>query len=392
MRQLCLEDYTQPYEYFLVDEAFNATQIYLEMMDTLNDNNGIPLNESTIVSLNEAFMDNLKNFVITIGKRVAEAIGKFINRIAEIFNQDSKWVNENQATIRQNKVVSGTTIENYYPYNTIDTAIKTVIADDCNQAILEQNKEKWEDEKGYISTNPDLGIPGFTYNNASNDSLQVQIQNYLRGDKVASMDSSQLNADTRGRMLGYCLTAFPSIKTSINGDREKLKRSAEDLEQYIATRRSQNNTPTQTTQVSNAQTTETNTTTAQTTQNVSAKVEESVSYEDTMNMYFNEVDIKEPTKAAAKKQNTETNVNDLKKKDDSKVLAKAVRTYYKVNSKKLSAKMNICVEAYRSHIKLLKWYVKAVNNEQKNTNNNQQNNNPAPVNNTPNRSMADAFC
>jgi hypothetical protein len=391
MRQLCLEDYTQPYEYFLVDEAFNATQIYLEMMDTLNDNNGIPLNESTIVSLNEAFMDNLKNFVTTIGKRVAEAIGKFVNRIEEIFNQDSKWLNDNQATIRQNKVVSGTTIENYYPYNTIDTAIKTVIADDCNQAILEQNKEKWEDEKGYISTNPDLGIPGFTYNNASNDSLQVQIQNYLRGDKVASMDSSQLNADTRGRMLGYCLTAFPSIKTSINGDREKLKRSAEDLEQYIATRRSQNNTPTQTTQASNAQTTETNTTTAQTTQNVSAKVEESVSYEDTMNMYFNEVDIKEPAKTAAKKQNTETNVNDLKKKDDSKVLAKAVRTYYKVNSKKLSAKMNICVEAYRSHIKLLKWYVKAVNNEQKNTNNNQQNNNPAPVNNTPNRSMADAF-
>ena len=410
MKYLNENDYIESYGYFLIDEAFNARQMFLEMTEVIADDK--ILDEATIIALNEAALDNLKNFVINIGKRIAEAISKFISRIEQITGVDRKWLNDNQAKILRNGVVADATFNNFYKYTNVDTIANTPIMDECNNTILDANKEKWTDEEGYISTNPTLGIPGFSYNSASGNSLQDQLQSFLRGPREDNVKSDVLTTEVRQKYLAYCLEVFPSAKTTINNDKQRLKNTADNLESYIATKRSQQNVPTQPSETTTTQTTQTAQQTVASGQasssptvNVTgqtAAANAAFKFE-TQDSFLNEVDVKEQN---TKGQNTNTTTKvdqnvtgegaEKKKNDEIAQISKAVKTYYRVNSKKLSAKMNICTEAYRSRIKLLKWFVKASEGRQPAANaqnNNRQNNNNQQQNNAPqnNGNMADAF-
>ena len=127
MRYLNETEYIESYSYFLVDEVFNARQMYIDMIETLDINT---LNESEIMALNEAALDNLKNFVITIGKRVAEAIGRFVDRIEQITGINDKWLNENKEAILKPGVVGGATFNNLYKYTNIDQVVNNKIVDE----------------------------------------------------------------------------------------------------------------------------------------------------------------------------------------------------------------------------------------------------------------------
>ena len=409
MKYLNENDYIESYGYFLIDEAFNAREMFLEMTEIMCLTK--PLDEASIIALNEAALDNLKNFVITIGKRIAEAIGRFISRIEQITGVDRKWLNENQANITKAGVITDATFNNFYRYTNVDTIANTKIADECNQTILEANKDKWADEEGYISTNPTLGIPGFTYNATSGNSLQDQLQSFLRGQREDNVKSDVLTQEVRSRYLAYCLEVFPAAKTTINNDKQTLKNTADNLESYIATKRSQQNVPTQPTETTTTQTTQTTqqtvasgtaASTSPTVNATGATGAANASFEfETSETFFNEVDVKDQN-TKGQNTNTTTKVNqqvtgdgaEAKQKDEIAAISKAVRTYYRVNSKKLSAKMNVCTEAYRSRIKLLKWFVKASADRKPaaNANNNKQNN-AEQQNNAPQNTgnMADAF-
>lgn len=417
MRYVTRDEYIESYGYFLIDEAFNARQMYMEMIGFLSDGE-IPLTESAVVSLNEAVLDNIKNFVITMGKRISEAITKFIEKIEEFIGADKKWLAENQGTILANQVIkNGAIIDNFYKYTNISQVINTSIVDDCNQTILEANKDKWENEEGYVSTKPDLGIAGFTYDANSGNSLQDQIQTFLRGEKVDNMPSEQLTPKMRKEFFEYCLTTYPAAKTSITVEREKLKNVAANLDSYIATKRSETKVAPQPTETTGTQTTQTTQQTvasgaasASPTTNATgnpAPTNAAFDFEPKYD-FFNEVDIKNDNTSNntnGEKQNTTTNVNqkvtgpeaEAKKEDETAAIAKAIKTYFNVNSKKLSAKMNVCTEAYRNRLKLLKWYVGIVKKKtdesknQKGQNNQQQNQNNQQQNQNNNGSMADAF-
>ena len=398
-------EYIESYEFFLVDEAFNARQMYIDMIEVMGIDT---LNEAEIIALNEATLDNIKNFVITIGKRIAEAIGRFIDRVDQLTGISRRWLNENQAAIRQAGEISGSTFNNLYEYTNIDQVVNTNIADTCTNDELEANKDKWQDEESYL-TNRGTKIAGFTYNPAAGDSFQDQLQKFFRGRKMENVPSNWLKADIRTDYLEYCLATFPAAKTTINAEKDTLKQSANNLETYIANKRSQQKNAPQPTDVTG---TETTTTTQQTvasgvtassSPNINATgTPANASFEfETQDSFFNEVEIKNNNDGSPKEQNTagqntntttkvDTKVDPAKKnKEEIAQASKAIRTYYKVNSKKLSAKMNICIEAYRSRFKLLKWYVNA--SKKKSTDNKPADNTPQNTQPNNNTSMAAAF-
>lgn len=402
MMYLNENEYIDSYEYFLVDEAFNARQMYLEMIETLDIN---VMTEAEIIALSEAALDNLKNFVITIGKRIAEAISRFINRIEQFVGVDRKWLNDNQGAILKEGVVSGATFDNLYNYTNIDQVVNSNICDSCNTTELETNKEAWADEDGYLSSR-ESSIAGFTYNPNSGDSFQDQLQRFFRGEKQNNVPSDRLDREARVKYFQFCLQTFPAAKTTINAEKDTLKQAANDLETYIASKRSQQNNTPQPTDVTG---TETTTTTQQTvasgtaasgspTMNATATPANASFEFESQDTFFNEVDIN----GKPKEQNTsgnqttttkvDTKVDPAKKnKEEIAQISKAVRTYYKVNSKKLSAKMNVCIEAYKSRLKLLKWFVSASKKDNGKNNEQVANNAPQNVQQTNNTSMAAAF-
>ena len=392
-------EYIEAYGYFLVDEAFNARQMYLELYELMPE---VSLTEAEIMVLNEAALDNLKNFVITIGKRISEAIARFVDRISQLTEVDTKWLQENKTIILGEGVVNGATFNNLYKYTNIAQVANTKIVDPCNQTILEANKEKWTDEEGYASTNADFGITGFRYN-ANGDSLQNQLQKFFRGDKEDNVNSNRLNQEERTRYFQYCTQIFPAAKTTINAEKDALKQVANDLESYIATKRSQQNVPPQPSDVTTTQTTQTTqqTVASGTTGTNTASANASFVF-GTEDSFFNEVDIKQvkdqdtdgagPKPNNAVGNNVDTKVNPEKKnKEEITQISRAVRTYYKINSKKLSAKMNISLEAYKSRLKLLKWYVRASQKDKGKNTQTVENNAPQNANQQNNTSMASAF-
>ncbi len=359
MKYMNFDDYVESYGYFLIDEAFNARQMYLEMMDLAPEGY---VTEAQIIALSEGVIENLKNFIITIGKRISEAIAKFIGRVQQVTEMDSKWLNDNQAIIMRAGVIDGATFNNFHDYDNVDQIVNTKVIDDCNRTILESNKDRWEDEEGYISTNTDLGIAGFRYN-AGGSSLKDQLQTFLRGPRQDNVSSSILNQQTRGKYFQYCLQTFPAAKTTINAEKEALAHIIDDLEAYIESERSKHVAPVQPSDVSTTQAGETIQANVNPSTPANVQATPAAFEFDTADSFFNEVDIKSPkvtNKVADNKvdQKVDTQVNYGKKKNEEITkISKAARSYFRVNSKKLSAKMNICMEAYRTRLKLLKWYV-----------------------------------
>ena len=391
-------EYIESYDYFLIDEAFNARQMFMEMMDLMPEGY---LTEAQLISLNEGVIENLKNFVITIAKRIAAAISKFIGRVEQIIGIDKKWLNDNQTNLAKGGVVAGGVFNNFHKYTNIDQVANNTIVDDCNQAILESNKEKWADEEGYISTNPTLGIPGFQYKNGG-DSLKDQIQSFLRGERIDGAKSEEvLTPDVRAKYIQYCSQVFPSVATTINAEKETLKAVTDALERYIETKRSQQIAPPQPSDVTSTQTAEPVQANVNPSQPANVSAVPAAFEFTTADEFLDEVDIKNASPEPKKTNSTTTNNAGVNGKIDTKVdsekkrneelaqISKATRTYFKVNSAKLSAKMNVCVEAYRTRIKLLKWYL----NES--TKNKGENVKPVAVANnkanTGKQKMSDAF-
>ena len=375
------ESFIEDYNMFLIEEQFNAVETYLEMMEA----NGIielSINESTVISLNEAKFDNLKNFLINICKKLSEAMDRFIGRLGDLTKLDQKFLDDNMKIITSDEIIKNeATISNYYSYKDLMNKLAAVSfkATTSGEITAKAEAGQWQTPEDYLKQGGATGINGFTYD-ANKGSIKEQIEDYLRSTKQ-DISSNAINRTIRSNLVGYCKNDFPQIKKLIDADRAALKTFGQAMDSYIAT--SSSNSEQQTTA------------TVQQSVSVNPSTQETnaaFSYEDTMMHYFNEVEINDKTPNNTPGNQAEVNKNNEKaeanvKKDKDKAISNATKSYIKVNTQKMSAKMNIAIEAYRQCMKILKWYVKEYKKQ-----NGEQNKKEKETNNTNNKgTISDAI-
>lgn len=359
------------YSGYLIEEKFNALSTFIEAMNITRIN----LDESQIEMLQEGVMDNLKNFLSNMATRISEVINKFSDRANELFDGSKKFIETNQKKLLSGQVFDNATIDNYYPYDDLTQRLGNLNFKLANVAEVEQNalEDKWQTDADYIKSS--VSIAGFVYKE-NEGSLKEQLVTFFRGQKQ-QINSKAINKEFLTEGIKYCTTDFPAIKKTLDNDKEVLKTFAKSMDTYIAGKMNNSNA-TVTATTTQAQTVATGT--AQTQQANAA-----FSYQDTLDMYFHEVDIKDnnPGNSGVKQS-----VEGAKKKgDDLKKIATAFKSYIKVNSQLVSTKMKLAVELRKQYMKLMQWYIKEYNSqnkEEKETKNNTQKN-------TNNKSISDAI-
>jgi hypothetical protein len=361
------------YDYtgFLIEERYNALDLYIEAMKITGTN----LTEAQIESLQEGVMDNLKNFLSNMAGKISEVINKFGDRVNELLGDGKKFIEDNQKKLLSGQVFDNATIENYYPCPDLIQRLGNLNFKLANAAEVEQNalEDRWQTDDDYIKSA--ITISGFTYDK-NEGSLKEQLVNTLRGQKQ-QLNSKEINKQFMTEAVKYCTTDFPAIKKTLDNDKEVLKTFAKSMDTYIANKKNNSNATTTAT-TSQTQTIATGTGQAQ--------PQESFTYQDTLDMYFHEVDIKSNDNPGDSK--VKQSLDGAKKKgDDLKKIATAFKSYIKVNAQLVSAKMKLAVEHRKQYMKIMKWYVKeynAQNKEQKETNNTEQNT-------TNNKSISDSI-
>ena len=360
-----------PYDYagFLIEEQFNAIDMFIEATKITG------LNESvTLEVLDEAVLDNLKNFLIGIGEKISETIGKFLDRVSELFSNSGKFLGANENKIKSDFIVKDVTLSNYYSYDNLITKLGTLTFKPTTAAELETQAEndRWQTAEDYRKTA--LNIPGFVYKE-DGDSFKDQLSNFLRGQKQ-DIKSETINKEIRTSMFNFILKEFPTIKEAINKDKATVKSFGREMDTYIATKKNNSNAT-----VTSTVTQASSITTGETTQSTNS----AFTYQDTIDTYFNEVEIKQNKDPGDSGVQKSFNKDEPNKKDDIiKKMSAASKSYVKVNTDKLTIKMNILVEAQKQDMKILKWYVNQYNKNQKENKKNEKENNK----NNENKSIA----
>ena len=374
----------------IAHETFDAINSYLAMLEA-EGSEGLVLNES-VIPLDEAALDNLKNYLIGICEKISQTLQKFITRVDELIGIDKKFLANNKDKILSNtKITETATLDNYYSYADLMNKVATLTFKSVSSEEIETKAENglWQTVDDYMKTDGNPNLEGFVYN-PNGGSVKEQIETSLRGRKQ-SISSDQLGTDMRANIYKYCTTDFPTIKEATNADMAALKQFGKAMDTYISTTKNSNDRVEFSTEVNVKS------------PNEVAAQNASFSYEDTIATYFNEVDIKndtDPNTAGIPKNQAAANADNQKAEADEKkqreqAISKAVKSYIKASSQILSAKMNIAVEAYRQSMKILKWYVNAYNKQTENGKKNQANqqNNPTGNNNNNqnNKSISDAI-
>lgn len=369
---IVVDEYTE----MLIEEEYNSIQIHLALLECLGENT-LALNESTLISLDEAAFDNLKNYLINLCKKISDTIGRFVTRIEEYTKMNQRFFEANKDKIVSNVKINETaTFTNYYSYSNLMKNLSAVTFKGVNSTELETKAENnmWQTPEDYFKTDGKPVISGFTYN-PNGGSIKEQVEDALRG-KAKEISSTQINQHVRANLLNYCTNDFQTIKKLTDTDMAALKQFGKAMDTYIATLSNNNGDQVEFNQEVNVKS--------------SSEVQAqnaSFGYEETMLTYFNELEIEKdgsPTngtpnnQAAINKENQKAEANE--KKERISKISKAVKSYIKANSQMLSAKMNIATEAYRQSTKILKWYVTEYNKQQgggdnKNSNTRQNNGN-----------------
>ena len=358
--KLYIDIIVDEYAELIINENYNAIRMHLAMLEALGEED-ITINESTIISLDEAAFGNLKNFLIGICKKISDVIERFTFRLQELTKANQRFFEGNKDKILSNVTIKETaTFTNYYSYNNLMKNLAAITFKGVSSAEIEAKAEanQWQTPEDYFKTDGKPSLEGFVYN-TTGGSIKEQVEDALRG-KAREISSNQVNAQVRGNLYNYCTNDFSQIKSLTDADLAALKQFGQAMDTYLATSANNNGDQVEFNSEVNVRS--------------SSEVQAqnaSFSYEDTMTYYFNEVEIKQDgspnangvpkNQAAANADNQKAEAN-AKKEQDAKI-SKAVKSYIKANSQMLSAKMNIAVEAYRQSTKILKWYVTQYNNQ-----------------------------
>lgn len=343
------------YALFLIESQFNAMNNFMEM------NSALGLIDADTEALQEAAFDNLKNFLVNLFGRISETLGKFFNVASEKVTNNAEFLKKNGAIILSDKNAKGATITGLYTYKDItnrllnDMKFKAI-----TPAEIEEKARagQWQNVEDYAKD--DLKINGFAYK--TGEPLKQQLLNYLRGGKI-EMSSEHLNKDMRTTMYKYCNAEILQIRQSIEAEKTAIKQFGTTMDQYLATKK--NNSKAAVTSTT-TQTIQTGTTTT-----ANAEVNSAFTYQDTINTYFNEVDItqnKNPGDSGVKQSLDGDKAEDINKK-----IINACKSCIKANTTKLSAQLKMSMEVYNAYMKVLKWYVKQINTENANTKKNNKN-------------------
>lgn len=348
------------YAIALETQRYNSIRCYLAMLEACGMDS-ISLNESTIISLDEAAFDNLKNFLINICKKISDVLGQFGARVDDLMNADKKFLADNKNIILSDvKIQKPFKLDNYYPYGSLVKKVSALNFKGISSAELEAKAEnkQWQTPEDYIKTDGKPNIEGFVYN--PDAGIKEQVLKALKGEPI-TIGGNQVGPQMRQNLFNYCTNEFPNMKELTNADLAALKQFGKAMDTYLAS--AKNGTQTQFNQEVNVKS--------------SSEVQAqnaSYTYEDTMRIYFNEdgVDIKpvdsDPNAAGIPKNQAAADADNKKAEADSKkeketAISNAVKSYIKANSQIMSAKMSAIVTAEKQSMKILKWYVKEYNNQ-----------------------------
>lgn len=346
------------YAIVLETQRYNSIRCYLAMLEACGMDS-IPLNESTIISLDEAAFDNLKNFLINICKKISDVLGQFGARVDDLMNADKKFLADNKNIILSDvKIQKSFKLDNYYPYGSLVKKVSALNFKGVSSAELEAKAEnkQWQTPEDYIKTDGKPNIEGFVYN--PDAGIKEQVLKALKGEPI-TIGGNQVGPQMRQNLFNYCTNEFPNMKELTNADLAALKQFGKAMDTYLAS--AKNGTQTQFNQEVNVKS--------------SSEVQAqnaSFTYEDTMRTYFNEVDINsadtDPNAAGIPKNQAAADADNKKAEADNKkeketAISNAIKSYIKANSQIMSAKMSAIVTAEKQSMKILKWYVKEYNNQ-----------------------------
>ena len=339
------------YAMFLIESQFNAMNNFIEM------NNAVGIINIDEEALQEAAFDNLKNFLVNLFGRISETLGKFFDVAGKKVTDNGEFLKNNGGTILSDKNAKGATITGLYTYKDITNRLMTEMKFTPITPVEIEEKARanqWQTVDDYAKNG--LKINGFVYKDGQ--PLKEQFINYLRGAKV-EMASEHLNKDLRTTMYKYCRAEIIQIRQSIEAEKSTIKQFGTTMDQYLATKKNNSKATVTTTSTQTVQT-------GETTAKATGEVNTAFTYQDTMDTYFNEVEIKQDKNPgdSGVKQSLDGN----KAEDINKKIINASKSYIKANTTKLSVQLKMSMEVYNAYMRVLKWYVRQMNTEKANIN------------------------
>ena len=385
-----LDSYNEAYTRLLINEHHNLRMIYLETLEADSSDAHI-IKEATgeIISINEGVFDSIFRLIARIINAIADTIEKFFNKIDELIRNDTKWIDDNQKMILSDTDILNNcalSIQNYHP-----NYIKNVTEGTPQNADLkiESSQDKFKDVlqkimqgiKDDIILNiqsegdmfnfyyPDYVRKG-AYNKDKGESLSKQLEKYFAGNPE-TVPVKQILADTKNRktMYDFCSVGFNKCKNDINNMKDIIKAKAKDCRDSIN-------------QIKDASPSEKeiNDTNQKPTENGQPNPkpasEAVLSFEDTMNIYFTEVD----QVSREKMLNTTTATNNASNNGTAKVVGsenmdaqnnnfptkskefwqkyeKIINCEFKMNASIISAMMNTYKKMYSEFMMQLRWFI-----------------------------------
>lgn len=375
------------YSLALETQRYNSIRCYLAMLEACGMDT-IALNENTIISLDEAAFDNLKNYLVNICKKISDVLGQFALRVDELVKGDQKFLEENRDKLLSNtKIEKDFKLDNYYPYGNLVKKVSALTFQGVSSAEIETKAENnmWQTAEDYVKTDGKPNIEGFVYN-PNGGSIKEQVLKALKGDPI-TISGNQVGPQMRQNLYNYCTVEFPNMKQLTDADLAALKQFGKAMDTYLASAKNNNG------QVEFNQEVNVKSSSEVQAQNAS------FTYEDTMKMYLNEIEVRsdtDPNAAGIPKNQAAANADNEKQEADEKkarekAISNAVKSYIKANSQILSAKMSAIVTAKKQSMQIFRWYLKAYNDQTNNGKEKQANrqNNPTGKNN--NQSISDAI-
>ena len=344
-----VESYTHKYTQFLLDEAYENKKLFLELKEICGEEEIISVNES-LISLQEASLENLKTFMNKVIEAISKAVGNFVSFIQKASGADKKLLQSKEGVSALAKpVASGATINNWYDYN-FELLYKNV--PQFNEQTVMTNLNNYDSKDKFFKNYPGIfdGASGKT----DEESITDFVKKKYRGDK-RNLKSEEITSDQVNKMAAYILTDYNKLKDSIGEDLKQVQGLTNKLSTIAKPVQKTPNKP-----------------------EMEAPKKESANLDDTLKLYFGEADTPTITDDA-KPQETpqDTNQGDEPKKEDKKDASDAAKFYTQVVSDIVASKMSIGAEIYKIYIKFLRWHIKKCNEPAKTNNEN-----PAPVQNT----------
>ena len=355
-----IESYTHKYTQFLLDEAYENKKLFIELKEICGEEEIISVNES-LISLQEASLENLKTFMDKVIDAISKAVGNFVAFIQKASGNDKKLLQSKEGIAALAKpAASGATINNWYDYN-FELMYQNV--PQFNEQTVMINVDNYNSKDAFFKHYP--GIFDGAGSKLDDESIIDFVKKKYRGNK-RDIPTEQITSDMINKMSAFIIADYTKLKDSIGEDLKQVQGLTNKLASIAKSVQKTPNKP----------------------EMESPKKESTINLESTLKLYFDEADGPTITNDEKPKETPQdNNQNNDSKKDDRKDASDAAKYYTQVVSDIVSCKMSIGAEIYKIYMKFLRWHIKKCS-ESNNSQTDNQNSTPTENQNTGNNGNA----